>query len=147
MHNRTNTMYVVTLKNMCNSVTGVTLWNTLDNSLISFKMFIISKSVIQIDYCVRVLDYFANINWLLLLGVLFLFLYILWRMGRHMQCIQRNVSIKHSGCFLLSRCFFFFNKCHNIFFSIECRTAIHVNNVVAPSIALFRCYMYVIKQL
>ena len=39
-------LYVHTnLINMCISVTGVKLWNTLDNSLIS-KKFIISKSVI-----------------------------------------------------------------------------------------------------
>ena len=46
-------IYVRTnLKSMCISVTGVELWNTLDNSLISCKNvhhFKISKSVIQID--------------------------------------------------------------------------------------------------
>ena len=30
-------MYVLTLKSMCISVTGVKLWNSLDNSLISCK--------------------------------------------------------------------------------------------------------------
>ena len=43
-------IYVRTnLKSLCISVTGVKLWNSLDNSLISCKIIIISKSVIQID--------------------------------------------------------------------------------------------------
>ena len=44
-------MYVLrtNLKSMCISVTGIKLWNSLDNSLTSCKKVIISKSVIQID--------------------------------------------------------------------------------------------------
>ena len=78
---------------MCISVTGVKLWNTLDNSLISCKNVHHFKKcytdrLLNRTLCVRVLDYFANRN----------------------EITKLNIQIVY--------CYkgFFFNKCHNVFF-------------------------------
>ena len=59
-------MYVLIKKKMCISITGVKLWNTLDNSLISCKNVHHFKKCdtdrLLNSYVLRVLDYFANIN-------------------------------------------------------------------------------------
>ena len=66
------------------------------------------------------------------------------------QCLAVGNGSYLSTCLPIQRSgddFLFRITLNIILFSIKCRMVIHVNSVIAPSIALFRCFMRVIKQL
>ena len=65
---------------MCVSVTGVKLWNSLDNSLISCKNVHLFKKcytdrLLNSFFNVRVLDHLANINYITKLNIQIVYCY------------------------------------------------------------------------